>query len=104
MRMLTTTAAICVSTVQEVTIVSVQMDSTCLKTTRVVNVQKVSRSQITGQCAWVSNSTNAVVGKKEENSQQFLCGLLVELIPPSSSSFRHIRELKNHDETHDDAV
>ena len=86
MRMLKTTAAICVSTVQEVTIVSVQMDSTCLKTTRPVNVQKVSRSQITGQCACVSNSTNAVVGKKVENSQRFLCGRLDELIPQSSSS------------------
>ena len=85
-RMLKTTAAICVSTVQEVTIVSVQMDSKCLKTTRVVNVQKVSRSQITGQCAWVSNNTNAVAGEKEENSQRFLCGRLVELIPPSSLS------------------
>ena len=60
MRMLKTTAAICVSIVQEVTIVSVQMDSKCLKTTRAVNVQKVSRSQITGQCVWVSNNTNAV--------------------------------------------
>ena len=49
------TAAICVSIVQEVTTVSAQMDSKCLKTTRLVNVRKVSRSPITGQCAWVSS-------------------------------------------------
>ena len=49
MRMLKTTAAICVSIVQEVTIVIVQMDSNH-KTTRLVNVQKVSRSRQTGQC------------------------------------------------------
>ena len=85
-RMLKTTAAISVSTFQEVTIVSVQMDSKCHKATRLVNVQKVSRSPITVQFAWVSNNTNAVAGKKEEKSQRFLSGLLVELIPPSSSS------------------
>ena len=50
MRMLKTTAAICVSIVQEVTIVIVQMDSRYQKTTRLVNVQKVSRSRQTGQC------------------------------------------------------
>ena len=55
MRMLKTTAAICVSIVQEVTIVIVQMDSRYQKTTRLVNVQKVSRSRQTGQCAWVSS-------------------------------------------------
>ena len=53
--MLKATAAICVSIVQEVTIVSVQMDSRCLKITRLVNVQKVSRSRQTGRCAWVSS-------------------------------------------------
>ena len=41
-RMLKTTAAIGVSTFQEVTNVSVQMDSKCHKTRRLVNVQKVS--------------------------------------------------------------
>ena len=51
MRMLKTTAAIDVSIVQEVTIVSVLLDSKCHKTIRPVNVQKVSRSRITGQCA-----------------------------------------------------
>ena len=51
MRMLKTTAAIDVSIVQDVTIVSVQLDSKCHKTIRPVNVQKVSRSRITGQCA-----------------------------------------------------
>ena len=71
MKMLKTTAAICVSIVQEVTIVSVQMDSKCHKATRLVNVQKVSRSPITVQFAWVSNNTNAVAGKKEEKSQRF---------------------------------
>ena len=55
MRMLKTTAAICVSIVQEVTTVSVQMDSKCLKTTRLVNVQKVSRSPITEPFVWVSS-------------------------------------------------
>ena len=54
MRMLKTTAAICVSIVLKVTIVSVQMNAKCLKTTRPVNVQKVSRSRSIGQCAWVS--------------------------------------------------
>ena len=44
MRILKTTAAICVSIVQVVTIVIVQMDSKCHKTTRLVNLQKVSRS------------------------------------------------------------
>ena len=53
--MLKATAAIHVSIVQEVTIVSVQMDSKCHKTTRLVNVQKVSRSLQTRQCAWVSS-------------------------------------------------
>ena len=55
MRMLKTTAAICVSIVQEVTTASVQMDSKCLKTTRLVNVQKVSRSPITEPFVWVSS-------------------------------------------------
>ena len=53
--MLKATAAIYVSIVREVTIVSVQMDFKCLKTTRLANVQKVSRSRQTGQCAWVSS-------------------------------------------------
>ena len=61
-RKLKAIAAIYVSIVQEVTIVSVQMDSKCLKTTRFVNVQKVSRSRITGQCAWVSTGTKRVAG------------------------------------------
>ena len=51
MRMLKTTAAIDVSIVQDVTTVSVQLDSKCHKTIRPVNVQKVSRSRITGQGA-----------------------------------------------------
>ena len=71
MRMFKATVAICVSIVQEVTIVSVQMDSKCHKTTRLVNVQKVSRSRMTGQCAWVSNKTKAVVGKKEDLMRPF---------------------------------
>ena len=53
--MLKATAAIYVSIVREVTIVSVQMDFKCLKTTRLANVQKVSRSRQTGQYAWVSS-------------------------------------------------
>ena len=53
-------AAIYVSIVQEVTIVSVQMDSKCHRTTRLVNVQKVSRSRQTGQCAGVSTDTKRV--------------------------------------------
>ena len=57
-------AAMHVSIAQEVTIVSVQMDSKCLKTTRLVTVQKVSRSRPTGQCAWVSSKTKTVAGKK----------------------------------------
>ena len=71
MRMLKTSAAICVSIVKEVTTVSVQMDSKCYKTTRLVNVQKVSRSRVTEQCAWVSNNTKAVVGKKEDLMRPF---------------------------------
>ena len=63
-----TTAAIHVSIVQEVTIVIVQMDSNCHKTTRLVNVQKVSRSRQTGPVAWVSTSTKTVAVKKEDNS------------------------------------
>ena len=55
MKMLKATAAIYVSIVQEVTIVSVQMDSKCLMTTRLVNVQKVSKSRITGAFVWVSS-------------------------------------------------
>ena len=55
-------AAIYVAIVQEVTIASVQMDSKCHKTTRLVNVQKVSRSRQTGQCAWVSTDTKRVAG------------------------------------------
>ena len=55
MRMLKTTAVIRVSIVEEVTTVIVQMDSKCHKTTRPVNVHKVSRSRLTGQCAWVSS-------------------------------------------------
>ena len=55
-------AAIYVSIVQEVTIVSVQMDSKCHKTTRLVNVQKVSRSRQTGKGAWVSTHTKRVAG------------------------------------------
>ena len=53
--MLKATAAIYVSIVREVTIVSVQMDFKCHKTTRPANVQKVSRSRQTGQCVWVSS-------------------------------------------------
>ena len=68
-RNLKVTAAICVPIVQEVTIVSVQMDSKCHKTTRLVNVQKVSRSRPTGQCAWVSIITKRVAGKIEDNNQ-----------------------------------
>ena len=49
--MLKVTAAIYVLIVQEVTIVSVQMDSKCHKTTRLVNVQKVSKSRSIEQCA-----------------------------------------------------
>ena len=71
MRMFKATVAICVSIAQEDTIVSVQMDSKCHKTTRLVNVQKVSRSRMTGQCAWVSNKTKAVVGKKEDLMRPF---------------------------------
>ena len=55
MKMLKASAAIYVSIVQEVTIVSVQMDSKCLMTTRLVNVQKVSKSRITGAFVWVSS-------------------------------------------------
>ena len=61
MRMLKTTAAICVSIVLKVTIVSVQMNAKCLKTTRPVNVQKVSRSRSIGQCALVSVNTKIVL-------------------------------------------
>ena len=68
-RNLKVTAAICVSIVQEVTIVSVQMDSKCHKTTRLVNVQRVSRSRPTGQCAWVSIIKKSVAGRKEDNNQ-----------------------------------
>ena len=68
-RNLKVTAAICVSIVQEVTIVSVQMDSKCHKITRLVNVQKVSRSRPTGQCAWVSIITKRVAGNIEDNNQ-----------------------------------
>ena len=63
-----TTAAIHVSIVQEVTIVIVQMDSNCHKTTRLVNVQKVSRSRQTGPVASVSTNTKTVAVKKEDNS------------------------------------
>ena len=63
-----TTAAIHVSIVQEVTIVIVQMDSNFHKTTRLVNVQKVSRSRQTGPVAWVSTNTKTVAVKKEDNS------------------------------------
>ena len=61
-RNLKATVAIDVSIVKEVTIVRVQMDSKCHKTTRLVNVQKVFRSRITGQCAWVSTVTKRVAG------------------------------------------
>ena len=60
--MLKATAAIYVSIVRKVTIVSVQMDSKCPKTTRLVNVQKVPRNPITGQCAWVSSETKRLAG------------------------------------------
>ena len=53
--MLKAIAAIYVLIVREVTIVSVQMDSKCLMTTRLVNVQKVSKSLITGPFVWVSS-------------------------------------------------
>ena len=68
-RNLKATAAIDVSIVQEVTTVSVQIDSKCLKTTRLVNVQKVFWSRSIGQCAWVSNNIKTVAGQKEDNSQ-----------------------------------
>ena len=55
-------APIDVSIVQEVSIVSVQMDSKCPKTTRLVNVQKVPRNPITGQGAWVSSETKRLAG------------------------------------------
>ena len=57
-------AAMYVSIAQEVTTASVQMDSKCLKTTRLVIVQKVFRSRPTGQCAWVSSNTKTVVEKR----------------------------------------
>ena len=80
-------AAMHVSIAQEVTIVSVQMDSKCLKTTRLVNVQKVSRSRPTGQCAWVSSNTKTVVRKKnEDNSIKCSSSSLVELISTFLSS------------------
>ena len=63
-RNLKVAAAIYVSIAQEVTTASVQMDSKCHKTTRLVDVQKVSRSRSTGQCAWVSSNTKTVTGKK----------------------------------------
>jgi len=44
-RNLKATAAICVSIVQEVTIVSVQMDSKCHKPTRLLNVKKNSKDK-----------------------------------------------------------
>ena len=53
--MLKATAAIHVSIEEEVTIVSVQMDFKCHKSTRPVNVQKVFRSPITGPFVWVSS-------------------------------------------------
>ena len=68
-RNLKVTAAIFVSIVKEVTIVRVQLDSKSHKTTRHVNVQKVSRSGRTGQCAWVSIITKSVAGKKEDSNQ-----------------------------------
>ena len=64
-----TTAAIHVSIVQEVTIVIVQMDSNCHKTTRPVNVQKVSRSRQTGPVAWVSTNTKTLAVKKRGQQQ-----------------------------------
>ena len=63
-----TTAAIRVSIVQEVTIVIAQMGSNSHKTTRLVNVQKVSRSRQTGPVAWVSTNGKTVAVKKEDNS------------------------------------
>ena len=49
------TAAIYVLIDKEVTTVSVQMDSKCYKTTRLVNVRKVFRGRITGPFVWVSS-------------------------------------------------
>ena len=63
-RNLKATAAICVSIVQEVTIVIVHMDSKYHKTTRLVNVRKVSRSRATVQCAWVSSNTKTLSVEK----------------------------------------
>ena len=53
--MLKATAAIYVLMYKEVTIVSVQMDFKCQKTTRLVDVRKVFRSRITGPFVWVSS-------------------------------------------------
>ena len=65
--MLKATAAIDVSIVQEVTIVSVQMDFECHKTTRLVNVQKTFRSRSIGQCAWVRINTKIVLAVTSYN-------------------------------------
>ena len=53
--MLKATAAIYVLMDQEVTIVSVQMDFKCQKTTRLVDVRKAFRSRITGPFVWVNS-------------------------------------------------
>ena len=73
-------AAMHVSIAQEVTTASVQMDSKCHKTTRLVDVQKVSRSRSIGQCAWVSSNTKTVAGKKEDDSINCSSSSLAELI------------------------
>ena len=80
-------AAMHVSIALEVTIVSVQMDSKCLKTTRLVTVQKVSRSRPTVQCAWVSSKTKTVQVKKKDNSIKCSSSSLVELISTFLSSW-----------------
>ena len=79
-RNLKAAAAIYVSIAQEVTTASVQMDSKCHKTTRLVDVQKVSRSRSIGQCAWVSSNTKTVAGKKEDDSINCSSSSLAELI------------------------
>ena len=79
-RNLKVAAAIYVSIAQEATTASVQMDSKCHKTTRLVDVQKVSRSRSIGQCAWVSSNTKTVAGKKEDNSINCSSSYLAELI------------------------
>ena len=86
-RNLKAAAAIYVSIVQEVTTASVQMDSKCHKTTRLVDVQKVSRNRSTGQCAWVSSNRKTVADKKEDNSIKCSSSSLAELISIFLSSW-----------------